>query len=272
MPATAPAVSDTLYEIELQDGESYVGRIVASAGDTLTLRTAAGATIRFPTSRIASVHPARGRVVHGEFWREDPNATRLFFSPTGRSLARGEGYVGVLEVFVPYVGLGFSDRVMISGGSPFYLVPWTDGLVPVYFQPQLQVVARQDLAAAVGTVAMYLPDDGGDDEIFGVAYGVASYGTPDNSVTGGLGWGYVRSDFSPTPVVMIGGQTRVSRSIKLMTENLFVPGEEGVIVSGGLRFLGERLSADAGLAALTGEDGGCCFPMVNINYRFGPQR
>ena len=69
-----------------------------------------------------------------------------------------------------------------------------------------------------------------------------------------------------------GGETRVGRYTKLISENLFVPGEDGVILSAGMRFFGRRLSADAGLAGFAGEDGGCCFPLVNVVYNFGPGR
>ena len=70
---------------------------------------------------------------------------------------------------------------------------------------------------------------------------------------------------------MIGGETRVSRRIKLITENWFFTGAGGDgLVTGGVRFIGDRLSADLGLGGATGADGsGCCLPLVNCVWNFG---
>jgi hypothetical protein len=263
----AASPGDTIYEVKLTSGERYVGRIVAAESDSLTLRTDAGTRIRFARAQAVYVRPARGREVNGHFWREDPDRTRIFFSPSGRTLAHGEGFAGVHELIAPFVGYGVTDRLTVSGGSPFYLA-FAGETPPIYFSPKLAVVADPGVAVSVGAEAVYLPDDS-DDDLYGVVYGAATLGTPDNALTGSLGWGYVGSDFSSKPVVMLGGETRVSSSIKLMTENIFVPGEAGAVLSGGLRILGESLSADLGLGGVAGDGGRCCLPLVNVVYHFG---
>lgn len=260
---------EMLYEIRTAGGESYVGRVVAVQGDTVVLESTSGVRIELARGQIVSARPARGRMVRGQFWREDPNRTRLFFSPTGRSLARGDGYFGVYEVVIPFVAYGVSDRLLLAGGSPFYLAFTGDVTPPVYFGPKFQVVSTPSLAASIGALTVWVPDDGADDDVFGIVYGIGTYGSTDHALTGGLGWGYVQDDFSSKPVVMLGGETRISRSLKLVTENLFVPGEDGAILSGGVRFFGERLSADAGLVGWAGSSAECCFPLVNFVYNFG---
>ena len=265
------AVGDSLVEVTLRGGESFVGRVVRVAADTISLETVSGTRMEIARSRIDAVRPARGRVVRGQFWREDPNRTRLFFSPTGRSMPAGGGYVGVYEVFIPFVTMAVTDRIMLSGGSPFYLAFTGDVTPPVYFGPKVQVVSTPRFQGSLGSMTVYVPDDGGDDGFYSVLYGVGTVGGADRALTAGAGWGYVDGEFSPKPVVMVGGETRVSRSIKLVSENMFVPGEDGLVISGGVRFFGERLSADAGLAGFAGGDGGCCFPLVNFVYHFGRQ-
>lgn len=65
----------------------------------------------------------------------------------------------------------------------------------------------------------------------------------------------------------------MSQRTKFITESYFVPGESGGLVVGGVRFFGERLSADAGLGfALDGGDASCCLPVVNFVYSFGRPR
>ena len=61
----------------------------------------------------------------------------------------------------------------------------------------------------------------------------------------------------------------MTQRTKFITESYFIPGISGGLVAGGIRFFGERLSADAGLGFAVGEDSGCCIPVVNFVYSFG---
>ena len=65
---------------------------------------------------------------------------------------------------------------------------------------------------------------------------------------------------------------RAGRRTKFVTENYFLPGENGIVLSGGFRFIGERLSTDVGLAGFAGDGGACCAPIVNFSYAFGSSR
>jgi hypothetical protein len=68
---------------------------------------------------------------------------------------------------------------------------------------------------------------------------------------------------------MVGGESRISRRLKFLTENYFVPSEGAALLSGGVRFFGERLSADFGIGAAFGDgDNACCLPLVNFVYSF----
>jgi hypothetical protein len=64
-----------------------------------------------------------------------------------------------------------------------------------------------------------------------------------------------------------GGEHRVSRRVKLVTENyVFSGGGSGSV---GVRFLGERLSADLELVVPLGAGVIVAVPMVNFVWQFG---
>jgi hypothetical protein len=105
-----------------------------------------------------------------------------------------------------------------------------------------------------------------DGDSLGVVYGVATQGTRDTAVTVGVGYAYERYEDNGAPVVMIGGEHRVHRNLKLVTENYLFEG--GGIASAGVRFMTGRLSADLGLAAPIGTDEVFVFPMVNFVWTF----
>jgi hypothetical protein len=267
------APSDTVWEVRLTDGSVLLARVEAADAQRLVLRTEGGARVELERAQVRDVRPAAGRFVDGQYWRDDPNTTRLFFAPTGRSLARGEGYFGVYELFIPFLSYGLTDEITISGGSPFYLGMF-DTAPPFYLAPKLRIVAAPRTQVSVGVLSVFLPRswtwDGDRSHTAGIVYGVGTFGDADEAVTAGIGWGYADGDFASRPVVMLGGEKRVGRMTKLVTENWTVPGADGAVLSGGVRFFGERISADAGLAGFVGGGAsGCCLPLVNFVYSFG---
>jgi len=260
----ALAPGEALYEIRLTDGSVLFARVTAAEGEAIVLVTSGGARLEVERSQIREARVAEGRVVRGEFWREDPNPSRLFFTATGRTLDKGEAYIGTYFIVLPFIAVGVSDRVTLAAGAPLFFseFQW------FYLAPKVQLLRTPSAHVSVGTLLLFF-----DDERVGINYGVGTFGTTDNSLTVGLGFGFTGEEFSSQPVAMIGGEARLSRRIKLITENYFLPGETGVLFSGGLRIIGERFSTDLALAGAAGDgDFLCCAPLVNFSYAFGGRR
>lgn len=189
---------------------------------------------------------------------QDANPTRLFFGPTGRSLKQGESYFGVFEVFMPFVQVGVTDRLSLGGGTPLV---FGAGEPPIWFTPKFRVFSTARTDVSVGTLHFWNVGE----HNAGIAYGVATHGTADSAVTAGLGYTYSGTDVG-SAVVMIGGERRATRSVKLITENYIGRGGHGVLM-GGVRFMGERLSADVGLFSPITSAGFFAGPMVNFVWK-----
>ena len=84
--------------------------------------------------------------------------------------------------------------------------------------------------------------------------GVGTYGSPDRSVTFGFGYGMVDTDFADKPMIVLGGEQRLSRRIAFVTENWILPGLENVVISYGLRFFWEKLTVDPAFLKIAGSD------------------
>ena len=265
--AAAPA--DTLVELRLRDGTVLIGRIVEESESRVVLVTRAGARVEIPRAEIVSRRPVTLRA-DGEAWTDDANVSRLFFTSTGRPLPKGEGYVSSYWLFFPFVGYGVTDWLTIAGGTP--ILPGVIGEV-FYLAPKVTLLNRGKLSLSGGALSFFVTD-AIDEGNAGILYGVGTYGSRDNAVTLGAGWFYAQtdgwSDTSNEPVFMLGGERRVSRRVKLITENWFAvnPGVDGMF-SGGLRFIGDRLSADFALAGTSGTESACCLPMINFVWSFG---
>jgi hypothetical protein len=262
---SAPAVSDTIYDIRLRDGSRVYARLLEQDSQHVVVQSLTGTRMDIPRAQIKQMSVVRGRVVGGEIWNEDPNGTRLFFTSTARTLRRGDGYVGVFFFVLPFAAVGVTDRITLAGGAPILF----GEIEPMWLAPKVQLFERGKLATAVGTL-MFIFE--GNDPI-GIAYGVGTFGDRDQALTLGAGWGYSGEDFTNRPAVMVGFEQRTGNRTKVLTENYFIPGKTGAIFSGGIRFMGDRLSTDVGLSAFAGGDfAACCIPLLSFSYGLGGGR
>jgi len=266
--ASAPPVievpaADVTQDLKLNDGSRVIGRVESVDGDHFTFRTISGVLMTVNASTVMTLKPLRGEIVNGELWAEDSNPTRLFFAPTGRALRQGEAYFGVYELYMPFIQVGITDRVSFGGGTPLLWLGGEGGM-PVWVTPKFQVMQTRSTAASVGVMHIFNAGDANA----GIAYTVVTQGSTNNAVTFGVGYAYTHGgdEDGSALVAMIGGERRVSRRMKLVTENYLFPG--GGFVSGGVRFLGEKLSADFGFVVPLFGDFHQPLPMINIVKKF----
>jgi hypothetical protein len=251
----------TIQQLTLKDGSRLYGHVESMDGGALVFRTIGGGALTVADDDILDLRLAPGRVVNNQFRPRDPHDTRLFFAPTARSLPRGEGYAGFYEVVLPFVQVGLTDRISIGGGTPLI---FAGDFHPVWFTPKVQLIARERTQVAAGII--HLTAMGPDTPDGGIAYAVATVGPADASATIGLGYAYSGRDRTPT--IMIGGETRTGRRFKLMTEN-WIWSSDGArgFASGGVRFLGDRLSADLAIMVPL-VDSTIPFPFVSFAWGF----
>jgi hypothetical protein len=275
--ATAPAVaaprqdptdhapvqrSLALDELVLKDGSRLYGAVERETADEVVFRTQAGLVVTVRRADIVRLRRVEGSIVDGEFRRADPNATRLFFAPTGRALPKGQVYLGVFEFVMPFVQVGITDRISFGGGTPLIFGLDDDWDRPFWATPKIQVYNGARAQVALGTFHVF--DTGGEGG--GLAYAVGTFGSREASFTVGVGGTYTGFE-GGGGVLMVGGERQVARGMKLLTENYVWKGGDGIL-SGGIRFFGERLSADVGLAFPIGANGFFAFPVVNFVYVF----
>jgi hypothetical protein len=260
-----PTPDSQLVKLTLRDGSVLIGRVLSVTPAVVRFASAVGETA-IPREAIRSIESVASRALHdGEYWPEDPSRTRLFFAPTGRMQHAGEVYFSDAYVFFPSFQAGLSSRVSLGGG--FSVLPGLGLDEQVfYLTPKVGLFASPKVNVAVGALvagAGSLTDEGP----FGLGYGVATFGGEDGSITTGAGFGFARSSTSQA-VFMLGGSRRVSRNIALVSENyLYSANSSNVLVSGGIRFMGEKLSVD--LAGFTvGDSEIPIIPYVAFIYRF----
>jgi hypothetical protein len=258
----APPQAVTLYELALRDGSRLYGDVVRQDDVEVVFRTQGGTTLTVARTEILSLLRVNGIMNGEQFEPADPNQTRLFFGPTGRSLKRGQTYLGFYEFALPFVQVGVTDRISIGGGTPLFFGEGESSR-PFWLTPKVQLIGTPTTQVAVGVFHGF----SGSGDQGGVAYVVGTHGSVASSFTIGAGVGYASGEGGRAPVVMIGGERQFRRNMKVITENYLWRGGQGV-VTGGVRFFGERLSADIALAVPVGVDFFFAAPLVNFVYIF----
>lgn len=247
----------------LKDGSTIYGRVLATSADSLTFQSSGGATIQLPIGAVKSIKEVATTQVHdGEYWFENPNATRLFFAPTGQMLKAGEGYVSDYEVFFPGVAFGLSDNLTIGGGMSLFPAGVSEQVY--YVTPKIGISLNDKTHLATGALLV-----GSQGQTGGIYYGVATFGDGNASFTVGGGYGFAGGDIESRPVGMVGGEVRLSRRIGFVTENYLLPvSRDNVLYSFGLRFMGEKITTDLALFNVSGSGSTFGLPYVDFVFRF----
>ena len=230
-------------KLDLKSGTTLIARFKRWNGNKFEIETDFGRQ-EIDIDKIDEVKILEERhFKNGEYWGTDPNHTRLFFAPTARALKKGAGYFADYELIFPGVAYGFTDKFSFGGG----IFPFSTGeFFMAWITPKYTIMETKDRAVAVGLLNLII--SGGDDnENVGILYGTATFGESDAGITVGLGYGYVGSDLAEKPMIMIGGEKRLGKRTKFITENWVFPGLDDPLFSAGIRWFGEKLAADFGL-------------------------
>ncbi|MEM6783429.1 MAG: hypothetical protein AAF624_06805 [Bacteroidota bacterium] len=258
--------------VVLTDGNVMVGVVLDERDDAVVLRSEDGLETTIPRSRIREVGPLLERGLS----QYDPTRTRLFFSPTARTLPRGAGRISGYYL-IPSVAYGFTDRLDVSYGT---LIP----LVVNALNVKYQVVRRErvQVALGVGTLFTLGGSINGSASDFinslGTLYGLVTIGSEANALTLGLYSGFATNledtEFAPGVVILVGYERQFTDWFKLLAENYVGVTEVNAALASlvGARFGSRRFTVDVALGLGASEGSGFQYsftPYVGVAYNFG---
>lgn len=264
----APTAPGKVHRLTLKSGSQLVGRVLSVDSASIRFESELGvATIAIDA--IASFREEQpGYVKAGEYYFPNPNQTRLVFAPTGRMLKHGEGYFTDFWIFFPAFAVGVTDQVTLGGGMTIFPGAGLSDQM-YFFTPKIGIVKADQFNAAIGALALSLPGffDSSTRTSAGVLYGVGTWGGSDHSLTGGVGYGYVDDRLADSPVMMVGGETRISPRLSLVSENYIFPGDTGLL-SLGVRFMGRDITVDLSLMRPASTTDSVTIPLVGFMWKW----
>lgn len=253
----------------LTDGSELNGVIISEDSISVHFKTTSNISITIPREQIKSMEPLSGESIGGEYIRQDPNHTRLFFAPTARPLRARQGYFSAYQIFFPFFAVGVTDFLTLGGGIS--LLPGATSQF-VYFAPKIIPIETENFSIAGGL--LYINSTMTAKKGVGIYYFVGSYGKEKTSITAGLGWGFLGNNVADKPICLIGGEFRLTNTLKLITENWLIYESDNHLLSLGFRFFGKNLAADFALVYPFGVEmkGFPFIPWIGFAYNFGVKK
>ena len=245
---------DSVQIITVSDGSVIIGRITRSTENEVEFTTEMG-KITIPKAKIREIKTVPSSSVSGGSYRfPDPNVSRLYFAPTGRMLPRGKGYIADYYLFFPAFNYGVTDRMSLGGG--FSILPTGRMSDQIYYlTPKFGIKRSQKINISVGALVIKFPHIEDQNSPFvSVLYGVGTWGTTERNVTAAFGYGLVDGKFADRPLIVLGGEQRLTRRLAFITENWMIPGIDNVLISYGLRFLTEKFTTDFAFLNTVGKE------------------
>ena len=270
----AQTTDTTLVQIETNDGNEFIGEIVKEDSLKIVLKTDKLGEISIQKSDIKSqIIINTQQIKDGKFWFPNPQSTRYFWAPNGYGLKKGEGYYQNIYVLWNQFTYGVTDNFSLGAGIiPLFLF---DGApTPIFATVKFSIPIEKDKINLGGGVIAGTIIGGGEDMVgFGILYGVSTFGTPDNNVTLGLGYGFADGEWASSPLINLCGLFRVSSRFYFLTENYYtkIDDEGGVIFGLGGRWIIKKAALDFifTIPAFADMDGFLAIPLIGFTIPFG---
>ena len=264
---------DTLkvWIIDTEDGNSFMGSIVAEDSIEVKLLTDIYGNVHIPLSEIKKRTAVRATdLVEGAYWFENPHDTRYYFMTNGYGLQRGEGYYQNTWIMFNQVSYGITRHFTLGAGVvPLFL--FAGSPTPFWITPKVAIpLVKEKLNLSGGMILGYML---GENFGFGLGYGALTVGSRESNLTLGAGWAYADSEWADSPTLTLSGMTRVGKKTYLLTETSYIATgyNSFLILSAGGRSVQKRLAIDYGLVFPMGAEIGSfvAIPWLGIAVPFG---
>ena len=196
---------------------------------------------------------------------EDKSDNRMILAPTGRTIKQGQVQIAAMVVIpflaLPTVHVGITDYINVGVGIS----------VPVglyYFAPKVRFLKTEAISMSAGM--LWCPkQESSSFESFSIAYIASSIGNQDASLNIGVGYNFTEDLFDKKPIVQVGGDVRLGKGFKLISENWVIVGEAIPILSAGFRAFYDFINFDLLAVFVPSKDFPLPFyPIASIGFNF----
>ncbi len=285
--AQVDTLKSNLLVITLTDQTEYVGRIESSEPKFLNVITRENQKVKIPKDQIKDVvgyedsdfarreraalkmkNVMKDTIVRPNY--TDASLSRLIIFPTARPMKPGQGYIQLNELFFPFAAIGIGSFLTLGGGIS--IMPTLQKQL-FYLSPKITPLPSENLDLAAGVFYMSLTDFSkiGFKDGVGIAYTMTTLGDKNKNISIGLGWGFSGEYFSEKPIMILGGDIKIGRNLKLIAETWTPFGTNFILGMAGFRVIGKHITGDVAAIRPLGKhmSGGSFLPWFSLTYNFG---
>ena len=234
--------------VELNDGNSVDGKLVARRGDTVVLESETLGFLSLNIKNIKTIDAIKS-ANERKYLFNNNHAPHGYFGPTAYNFKKGQGAYSNMLLFLSQFGYGFTDHFSVTGGTEF--ISLLDGeAIPAffYFNSKFSFSINNELTLGTGAYLFFDTGSGAITDgqiILPIPYVVATLGNRHlTNVSIGVGSPLV-VDGKRNFIFLLSGQMRLANKISLMSEN-YLGGNLNIGTSG-FRFMGKNLAFNVGL-------------------------
>lgn len=234
--------------VTLKDKTVVHGSLIEQTADSIVILVEGQQIVNLNKDKVKSIKFTDGSKVNDSQWFDNPNASRHFFWPTAFNLKQGEVSYHNISIFLHTLNVGITDWFSMGVGMEF-VYTFATGKPVFWLTPKVGFPIGKDWQLGGG--AYYVNNVFGIGDLKGIAllYTNTTYGTRDNNVSAGIGYGLINGQFSNKPTFMLGGTIRLSKKIGLVTENWFLAGDKYYpLLTYGVRVMNNTVTLDFGFA------------------------
>lgn len=274
--------------IKMKDGTIINGVLLATTEQEIRIQTDNLGELVIVRENIESMEENQVYYQSGKLWFQNPHSTRYLFAPSAYTLSKGEGYYQNAYLFVNSVSVGVTDHFTMGGGM--VLNPTFRDWQVLFLTPKVSFPSKSKVKFGLGVMAVGVfstrydystnykrTKSGIKTDVVGMGYGTMTVGNPNSNFSVGLGWAFSNSDgIGSNPTINLSYMGRFAKKVGFVTENWIITGKDGLtVLSGGLRFFGEKMAVDLALLVPAGELIGEQFiaiPYVDFVLKFGQKK
>ncbi|MBO3699278.1 hypothetical protein [Roseivirga sp. E12] len=172
----------------------------------------------------------------------NPNPTRYFIGQSAYTLNQGEGYYQNIYGLVNIVSYGITDRFSALVGTE--LISLFSGSPIVLTNLKYGIPIAKNLQGAVSFSYLTSAGDLSGELNLGSLNALLTYGNKEHNITFGTGYALANGEIDNTGLLTIGGMTRLTGRLAFITENYILTSENDALISGGLRYIGKKVTLD----------------------------
>ncbi len=221
----------------LHDKSEIKGELISENDKEIVLSSETLGMLTFQKSEVRRIIrlDEKGRIAN-------PNPTRYFIGQSAYTLNKGEGYYQNIYGLINLVSYGITDRFSALVGTE--LVSLFSGSPIIFTNLKYGIPISDKLNAAASFSYLTAAGDLGIDLNLGSLNALLTYGDKEHNVTFGTGYALANGEINNTGLLTIGGMTRISKRLALLTENYVLLSEDDALISGGIRYIAKKITVD----------------------------